>query len=169
MVQPFVGEIRMFGGTFAPVGWAMCDGQLLQVSANQTLFSLLGTSYGGDGRTTFALPDLRGRVPLHQGSGIGLTPRVIGARSGSERVAVGATQLPSHTHAMKASANAADEANPAGAVLAAASADIYVVDTATAMDGAAVVADGGGGSSHNNMAPYAVVNFIIALSGIFPS
>ena len=114
MSDPFVGEIRMFAGNFAPRSWALCDGQLLAVSQNDTLFSLFGTIYGGDGRTTFGLPDLRGRVPIHMGAGPGLTPRSIGSRSGSERATVSSNQLPAHTHSWAASADPAEDGSPAG-------------------------------------------------------
>ena len=117
MSEPFVGEIRMFAGNFAPRGWAFCDGQLLAVSQNDALFSLLGTIYGGDGRTTFGLPDLRGRVPIHAGSGPGLSPRRLGAKAGAENVTLTVNQLPSHSHRLSGSANLASESRPEGNVL----------------------------------------------------
>ncbi len=113
-MDPFIGEIIMFGGNFAPRSWAFCDGQLLAISQYNALFSLFGTIYGGDGRTTFGLPDLRGRIPVHQGSGPGLTPRQIGTRSGSEQVTLTPQDLPSHTHAWKASSAGATNRTPAG-------------------------------------------------------
>ncbi|MBD3756388.1 MAG: phage tail protein, partial [Gammaproteobacteria bacterium] len=112
MSEPFVGEIRMFAGNFAPRGWAFCDGQLLAVSQNDALFSLLGTIYGGDGRTTFGLPDMRGRIPVHQGSGPGLSPRRLGSKSGAETETLTVNQMPSHTHFFLADKNPADLISP---------------------------------------------------------
>lgn len=168
MSEPFIGEIRMFGGTFAPVGWALCDGQLLAISQNDALFSLLGTTYGGDGRTTFGLPDLRGRVPIHQGTGSGLTNRAMGATGGSETVTLSADQLPAHTHTMNASTNAADAADPAGAVLAEGGADIYVEDNANQALATSIGATGGS-QPHDNLMPFQCTNYIISLFGIYPS
>jgi microcystin-dependent protein len=168
MSEPFTGEIRLFGGNFAPVGWALCDGQLLAVSSYDALFSLLGTTYGGDGRTTFALPDLRGRVPIHQGTGSGLTDRKLGAQGGSETVALQANELPAHTHTMQASTSPANSADPTGSVLAEASADIYVAETpGQAM--ASSISDAGSSQPHDNVMPFGTANYIIALYGIYPS
>ena len=170
MSEPFVGEIRMFAGNFAPRGWSFCDGQLLAVSQNDALFSLLGTIYGGDGRTTFGLPDLRGRIPVHAGSGPGLSPRRLGAKSGAEKVTITVNELPSHTHPMQASSRSADRRSAQGNVLAQSGLDTYrttgnpVVNMAS--DGVTSV---GGSRDHNNLAPYLCVNFIIALVGIYPS
>ncbi len=171
MSDPFLGEIRLFAGTFAPRGWALCEGQLLEVSQFDALFSLLGTIYGGDGRTTFGLPDLRGRVPIHQGTGPGLSPRRIGARGGSETVTLTTANLPSHTHPPRASTSVGTESTPQGNVPAESpSMDLYVEgetpDTALA---SAAVANVGGSQSHFNLAPFLCVNYIIALSGIYPS
>ncbi len=171
MSEPFVGEIRMFAGTFAPVGWALCDGQLLAIANNEALFSLLGTIYGGDGRTTFGLPDLRGRIPIHAGSGPGLSPRSLGSKGGSETVTVTAGELPSHTHNVSASASSASSGNPAGNVSAnTAPTNVYSTSLATAqtMSGAAV-SNTGGSRSHTNLMPALCVNFIVALFGIYPS
>ncbi|HZD04287.1 MAG TPA: tail fiber protein, partial [Longimicrobiales bacterium] len=118
MSEPFVGEIRMFAGNFAPRGWAFCDGQLLAVSQNDALFSLLGTIYGGDGRTTFGLPDCRGRIPLHAGSGPGLTPRALGSKGGAGKVTLTVNQLPSHTHPLQGSTDNGLDPNPGGNLLA---------------------------------------------------
>ncbi len=112
MPDPFVGEIRMFAGTFAPRSWALLNGQLIQVSQNNALFSLLGTTYGGDGRTTFGIPDLRGRLPVHAGSGPGLTSRALGQKSGSEKVGVTANELPAHSHVLRGSSDVANAPNP---------------------------------------------------------
>ncbi len=173
MSEPFVGEIKMFGGNFAPRGFAKCDGQLLAISQNQALFSLLGTIYGGDGRTTFALPDLRGRLPIDDGSGPGLTPRSIGNKSGAERVSITASTMPIHEHAVMGTTNPGDSNNPAGKVPAVAPVAAYgdqPPDSANArFAGTAIANSTEGGQSHNNLMPYQVICFIIALSGIFPS
>ena len=169
MSEPFVGEIRMFAGNFAPRGWALCDGQLLAVSSNDALFSLFGTIYGGDGRTTFGLPDLRGRVPVHSGSGPGLSPRSIGQKSGSESVTLTSTQLPTHTHSLQGSTDPATTPDPSGNVFARTSGDVYGSDfSASDMNGAAV-SNRGGNQSHTNLMPFQVVNFIVALVGVYPS
>ena len=170
MSEPFVGEIRMFAGNFAPRGWAFCDGQLLAVSQNDALFSLLGTIYGGDGRTTFGLPDVRGRVPIHAGSGPGLSPRRLGAKGGAENVTLTVNQLPSHTHALQASANPATVPNPQGEVLGETLTDRVYRDDATEVNMASSsVTNIGGSRSHTNLMPFLCINFIIALFGIYPS
>lgn len=165
MSEPYVGEIRMFGGTFAPLDWAFCDGSLLPISENEALFSLIGTTYGGDGQSTFALPDLRGRVPLHQGSGF-----TLGQGGGVENVTLTPQQLPAHGHPLNAtSAAAVTSAGPSG-MLATSSTPLYGNGgTGTAMAADAISVSVGGGGPHNNMAPFLAVNFIIALFGIFPS
>lgn len=173
MSEPFVGEIRMFAGNFAPRGWALCDGQLLAVSQNDALFSLLGTIYGGDGRTTFGLPDLRGRVPIHAGSGAGpgLSLRRLGAKAGEENVTVTVNQLTSHSHTMKGSTDSADETRPAGNVPGSDLAtDFYFEEPPSAESMAsATIAPVGGNQPHTNLQPFLCVNFIIALFGIYPS
>ena len=170
MSEPFVGEIRMFAGNFAPRGWAFCDGQLLAVSQNDALFSLLGTIYGGDGRTTFGLPDMRGRIPIHAGSGPGLSPRRLGAKAGSEKETITVNQLPSHSHPMKASGDTALDIPPQGKVLAESTvASMYVNEAATADLNASSITDVGGSRSHTNFMPFLCVHFIIALFGIYPS
>ena len=159
-MDPLLGMIVLFAGNFAPRGWAFCNGQLLSIAQNTALFSILGTTYGGDGRTTFALPDLRGRVPLHAGAstGPGLSHRELGERGGSESVALTGAQLPPHQHTLQA----APEANgdPAGGILAAATDE---------KRGQTVTGVAGGGQPHDNMQPYLGLNYIIALQGIFPS
>src|SRR5262245_47062830 len=169
MPDQFVGEVRIFAGTFAPTGWAFCDGQLLSISQNTALFSLLGTAFGGDGVSTFALPDLQGRAPIHAGQGPGLTPRTRGEKSGSEAHQLTVAQMPSHPHTMGASGANGTTATPAGGVPArdpagppqyAASADVDL--------GATAINSAGGGGAHNNMQPFLSVNYIIALSGAFP-
>jgi len=169
MSEPFVGEIKMFAGSFAPRGWAFCDGQLLGIAQNDALFSLLGTIYGGDGRTTFGIPDLRGRLPIHMGSGPGLSPRQIGAKSGSESVTVVTTQLPSHTHPLQASSSAATTPDPSGKAFARSSGDAYGSDFSASNMSPAAVGSSGGSQAHSNMQPWLAVNFIVALFGVYPS
>jgi microcystin-dependent protein len=166
MAQPYVGEIRMFAGNFAPAGWAFCAGQLVPIFENETLFQLIGTTYGGDGESTFALPDLRGRIPVHQGQGY-----TIGETGGSEEVTLTLNQIPLHTHTLFASAGPAEPtAGPNGSLLAASPANTpySVVPPHVAMNAAAVTVQGGS-QPHDNVAPYLCVNFIISLFGIFPS
>lgn len=170
MSEPFVGEIRMFAGNFAPRGWAFCNGQLLAVSQNDSLFSLFGTIYGGDGRTTFGLPDLRGRVAIHAGQGSGLSPRKLGAKSGVEKVTLTTNQLPSHTHTVKGTNTAANSTDPAGRVPASSTTiDLYVNVAPTVDFNASAVPFVGGSGTHSNLMPYLCINFIVALVGIYPS
>lgn len=171
MSEPFIGEIKMFAGNFAPRGWAMCDGQLLAVSQNDALFSLLGTIYGGDGRTTFALPDMRGRIPVHAGTGPGLTPRRLGEKSGSESHMLVPDQIPDHTHNIKVLNKPGDSGNPENRIWAASSGTPMAYarenpDTALAAD---AISNTGGNQAHNNMMPHLCIYFIIALFGIYPS
>ena len=170
MSQPFVGEIRMFGGNFPPVGWAFCDGQLLSIAQNDVLFALIGTTYGGDGQSTFALPDLRGRIPVHTGQGAawGFT---IGQSGGIEAVTLTVPQTPLHTHPLNASTAAASPtAVPAGSKVAATSATmIYSSSPSGASMSPSAVSIAGGNQPHENMAPFLSVSFIISLFGIFPS
>ena len=171
MSEPFVGEIRMFAGNFAPRGWAYCDGQLMAIANNDALFSLLGTIYGGDGRTTFGLPDLRGRIPIHAGSGPGLSVRKLGAKGGSEKVTLTTGELPPHSHNVPASASSATSGNPSGNVSAnTAPTNVYSTGLATAQtESGAAVSNTGGSLSHSNLMPALCVHFIIALFGIYPS
>jgi microcystin-dependent protein len=152
---------------FAPQGWAECNGQLLPISQNTSLFALIGTTYGGDGRTTFALPDLRGRVPMHQGQGPGLSPRALGEFSGVETVTLNTSQIPSHTHALTGVAARQDTNRVEGAALSNGG-SYSTQNPATAMDPAAIAATGGG-EPHTNVQPFLCVDFIIALQGVFPS
>ena len=172
MSDPFVGEIRMFAGNFAPRGWAFCDGQLLSVSQNDALFSLLGTIYGGDGRTTYGLPDMRGRIPIHAGDGPGLFPRRLGSKGGVEKVTLTVNQIPSHTHTLRASENPGSESRPGANVLAESPNDIYIENppdaSITAMVGSSI-SSVGGSRSHTNLMPYLCIHFIISLFGIYPS
>jgi len=163
--EPFIGEIRAFGFNFAPRGWAMCNGQLLAIAQNTALFSLLGTMYGGNGQTTFALPDLRGRTPTHNGQGPGLTSRTMGELSGEENHTLVQTEMPQHTHAQPASNAQQDTNRPANAVPARGGVYTGATDGAV-MDPTTV---SGGSQPHNNMPPYLVVNYCIALEGIYPS
>jgi microcystin-dependent protein len=164
MAQPYVGEIRMFAGNFAPVGWMFCEGQLLPISENETLFQLIGTTYGGDGESTFALPDLRGRIPIHQGNGF-----ILAETGGAEEVTLTVQQIPAHSHALLASNQAATERNPNGLVLAQALSQIYINDTPATNLAATAVAPVGGNQPHTNFQPYLCIDFIISLFGIFPS
>ncbi|WP_189401480.1 phage tail protein [Arenicella chitinivorans] len=170
MSQPFVGEIRMFAGNFAPRGWAFCDGHLLAISQNDALFSLLGTIYGGDGRTTFGLPDMRGRLPIHAGTGPGLSPRRLGAKLGSEIETLTVNQIPPHTHPMRASTTTGTDNSPQGKMTAESpSLDIYVEDSQTVNLASSAITSVGGSRSHSNLMPFLCINFIIALFGIYPS
>lgn len=174
--DPILGEIRMFAGTFAPRGWAFCDGQLLSISQNTALFSLLGTTYGGDGRTTFALPDLRGRVPIHAGNGPGLSPRQLGQKGGVENVTLNINQIPSHNHAativLPADSTVGTSDKPQGMYPARNAAAIpqYGDSLNAALAGGSVtISNSGGNQAHENMQPFTTVHYIIALQGIFPS
>ena len=172
MSDPFVGEIRMFAGNFAPRGWAFCDGQLLAVSQNDALFSLLGTIYGGDGRTTFALPDMRGRIPLHQGTGPGLSNRRLGTKGGVEHVTLTVSELPAHTHSQIAEAETGNQPSPADNMLGEANAPHYYNNPSTletAAMSSSAMSNAGGTNSHTNLMPYLCVNFIVSLFGIYPS
>ena len=167
MATPYIGEIRMFAGSFAPAGWAFCDGRLVAISENETLFNLIGTIYGGDGQQTFALPDLRGRAPVHQGATLG-----IGQLGGTEQVTLTTSQIPVHTHAAFGSTALATTPDPTGKVPASSTGATifpYGLDApATTLDPTSISA-AGGSQPHDNMQPYLCVSFIIALFGVFPS
>jgi microcystin-dependent protein len=163
MAQPFVGEIRMFASNFAPQGWAICDGQLLAIAQNQVLFQLIGTTYGGDGQTTFALPDLRGRVPVHQGGGF-----VLGQAGGEATTTLTPNHLPSHNHELAASSTGGSD-DPAGHYWAASNAKPYASEPPDTTMHPQTLAAAGGNQAHDNMPPYLGINFIISLFGIFPS
>lgn len=170
MSDPYIGEIRMFPGNFAPTGWLFCDGSLVSISDYDTLFNLIGTTYGGDGQQTFALPDLRGRVPVHMGQGPGLSNLPIGLTGGVETATLAVSQIPSHTHALTGSTSAATSTGPTNAVWGAWSDGQY----ATApTDGTRLAVDAltpvGGSQPHENMPPFLAVNFIISMFGIYPS
>jgi len=167
MAQPYVGEIRMFAGNFAPAGWMFCEGQLLPISEYETLFNLIGTTYGGDGQSTFALPDLRGRLPIHFGNGFTLAET-----GGVEEVTLTVSQIPAHAHALLGTANFADKASPQNNAPAAASVvnvDAYGTDVPTTTVSPASIGSTGGSQPHTNFQPYLCVDFIISLFGIFPS
>lgn len=167
---PYIGQIMAFGGNYAPQGWALCDGRLLPISENDALFSLIGTTYGGDGQTTFALPDLRGRAALHQGQGPGLSSYSLGQSGGAEAVTLTVGQLPSHSHPVQGNSGPGTSPNPSGAVWAGSPANVYTAGAAAnaAMSATAVSASGGG-QPHDNMLPFQTLNFCIALVGIYPS
>lgn len=167
MAQPYIGEIRMFAGNFAPIGWMFCEGQLLPISEYETLFNLIGTTYGGDGQSTFALPDLRGRLPIHQGNGF-----ILAETGGAEEITLTVSQIPAHTHPFLGNDAPGTGSNPAGATFARnASTDGYSTDSSggTINFPPQVVSSIGGSKSHTNFQPYLCVDFIISLFGIFPS
>lgn len=168
MSEPFIAEIRIFAGNFAPRGWAFCNGQLLPVSQNTALFSLIGTTYGGDGRTTTALPNMEGRAPMHPGRGPGLTSRRLGQRGGVEQVTLTEAQMPNHRHTVFAEENDGRVLSPNGAFFATGEQMYHTSGTNGAMaDG--ILPDTGGSQAHNNLQPYLTMNFIIALVGLYPS
>jgi microcystin-dependent protein len=167
--QPFVGEIRIFAGNFAPNGWAFCHGQLLAISENEVLFQLIGTTYGGDGQSTFGLPDLRGRVPIHQGQGPGLNNRQLSQAGGAENVTLLASQLPMHGHTQLVSAAPALSRSPQGNLPAIAQGDLYSTGAPSIAMAASAITQTGGNQPHENMQPYLGLNFIISLFGIFPT
>ena len=165
MAQPYVGEIRMFAGNFAPAGWMFCEGQLLPISENETLFNLIGTTYGGNGEDTFGLPDLRGRLPLHQGNGF-----ILAETGGAEEITLTTQQIASHSHPLLASGSIANDANAANNVASQASTfDPYQTNPGSTPMAAQAIAPVGGSQPHTNFQPYLCVNFIISLFGIFPS
>ena len=165
MAQPYVGEIRIFAGNFAPLGWMFCEGQLLPISENETLFQLIGTTYGGDGESTFGLPDLRGRIPIHQGGGYTLAEA-----AGVEEVTLTTNQIPAHTHTLVGATGNGSQASPVGAILASSTLIAqYAAETAGSVLAPNAIAPVGGSQPHNNLQPYLCVHFIISLFGIFPS
>jgi microcystin-dependent protein len=165
MAQPYVGEIRMFAGNFAPAGWMLCEGQLLPISENETLFQLVGTTFGGDGESTFALPDMRGRIPIHQGDGF-----ILAETGGVEEITLTVSQTPVHSHPLLGSTAAAGSNSPANSVLGQSdSVTLYRVANPTVALSPQAVGTVGGSQPHTNFQPYLCVNFIISLFGIFPS
>jgi microcystin-dependent protein len=168
MADPFVAEIRIFPFNFAPKGWASCNGQIMPLSQNTALFSLLGTTYGGDGRSNFALPDLQGNVPMHWGQGPGLSLRDLGESSGTESVTLLQSEMPAHIHQLKNSPDDAESNVPTNSSLARASTAIYNAGTANTNMSPNALAMTGGSLPHNNMMPYLTLKFCIALQGVFP-
>lgn len=166
MAQPYVGEIRMFAGNFAPAGWMFCEGQLLPISENETLFQLIGTTYGGDGESTFALPDLRGRIPIHQGNGF-----ILAETGGAEEITLTVSQIPAHSHALLAAGGAGGSQVSPGGTVPAASFNVtsYLNDATTGAMNAGAITAVGGSQPHTNFQPYLCVSFIVSLFGIFPS
>ncbi len=168
MSEPFLAEVRIVGFNFAPRGWAFCDGQILPINQNQSLYSLLGTTYGGDGRTSFALPDLRGRTPIHVGQSDGGSDHRLGQKSGEETHTLAANEMPNHDHVIKATNNNGSTPNPGGNVLGAFN-NAYGDVANRVQLAAGTMANVGGGQAHDNMQPYLALNFCIALQGLFPS
>jgi microcystin-dependent protein len=164
MAQPYVGEIRMFAGNFPPVGWMFCSGQLLPISENETLFNLIGTTYGGDGQSTFALPDLQGRLPIHFGNGF-----ILAETGGAEEITLTVNQIPAHGHPLLATAAGASSTSPVNNVLAKPSKNMYRPGPGSNPMNPQTVGPTGGSQPHNNFQPYLCVDFIISLFGIFPS
>ncbi|MFL6335782.1 MAG: phage tail protein [Pyrinomonadaceae bacterium] len=168
MPEPYIGEIRMFAGNFAPAGWAFCNGALIPISENDTLFTLIGTTYGGDGQETFALPNLQSRVPMHQGTNGGQT-FTIGEMAGVETVTLGVQQIPVHTHLLLCSTSLASTQTPGGNVAAQAAAAAYTSASSPILMNSQSVTPVGGSQPHENMQPYLCINFIISLFGVFPN
>jgi microcystin-dependent protein len=169
MAQPYIGEIRLFAGTFNPVGWLFCNGQLLPISENEALFQLIGTTYGGDGENNFALPNLQSRFPIHFGTGASGIAHPLAEMGGTETVTLTVQQIPQHTHQLTASGEAGSTSNPDGAMTPTGPAVIYRPAPAVAPMNAASITPQGGSQPHTNMQPYLCINYIISLFGIFPS
>lgn len=168
MGTPYIGEIRMFAGNFAPAGWAFCDGSIIPISENDTLFNLIGTTYGGDGQNTFALPDLRSRVPVHMGTGGG-SSYVIGQNGGEEQVTLTVSQIPAHNHTPLCNSGLGSASDPTNGVWAQTTAAPYNTTAPSIAMGANAIGPTGGSQPHDNMVPFLVINFIISLFGIFPT
>ena len=179
-MDPFLGEIRMVGFNFAPTGWALCNGQLLAISSNTALFSLLGTTFGGNGTTTFALPNMQSRAPIHQGQGTGLSLYTMGENAGTENVTLIASQMPIHNHLMAVNSSNSNQNNPTNNILAVTNNNVtdprnptpyptYSNAASTGTLAATAISTSGGSTPHPNLQPFLVVNFIIALQGVFPS
>ncbi len=166
MAQPYVGEIRIFAGNFAPAGWMFCEGQILPISENETLFQLIGTTYGGDGESTFALPDLRGRIPIHQGNSF-----ILAETGGAEEITLTVQQIPAHSHPLLASTQNGGQTNPGNNVVAASPGNVfpYIADPPGLNMAPGAIGPVGGSQPHTNFQPYLCVDFIISLFGIFPS
>jgi microcystin-dependent protein len=170
MGQPYIGEIRMFAGNFAPVGWEFCNGQIIPISENEALFTLIGTTYGGDGEETFALPDLQSRIPLHMGTGPDGITRSLAEMSGTEQETLTTQTIPVHTHPFVASQNTAQNSNPTGQVVGqSAAVFMYIEDAASSPLSPQAISPVGGSQPHENVQPFLCINYIISLFGIFPS
>jgi microcystin-dependent protein len=170
MSEPFIAEVKIFAGNFAPRNWAFCDGQLLQISQNTALFSLIGTTYGGDGRTTTALPNLKGRAPMHPGNGPGLTTRRLGERGGTETITLSVEQMANHTHDLRATVSRGSSSQPQGNAFNRSVGDTaYHTPTNLTGMSPAMAPNTGGSQAHNNVQPFLTLNFIIALAGLYPS
>lgn len=169
MSEPFLAEVRIVGFNFAPRGWAFCDGQILPINQNQSLYSLLGTTYGGDGRTSFALPDIRGRVPIHVGRSEGGTDHREGQKSGEETHTLSGAEMPQHSHGTNGTTNTASEATPTTSLLPGGNSGQPYATSGTLTMGSNTIVNVGGGQAHNNMQPYLAMNYCIALRGLFPS
>lgn len=171
MGQPYVGEIRMFAGSFPPVGWALCQGQLMSISENETLFNLIGTIYGGDGQSTFGIPDLQGKTPVHQGTLNGGSTYQIGEKAGVESVTLTVNQIPAHNHPMVASNNPGTQVNANGLIICSSPSIKYFIEDIPpdANLNAGVVSGVGGSQPHENMQPYLCISYIISLFGVFPT
>ncbi|MCT7326124.1 phage tail protein [Ralstonia mojiangensis] len=176
MAQPYIGEIRLFAGNYAPVGWLLCQGQIISIAENETLFALLGTTYGGDGQSTFGLPDMQGKLPVGQGQGLGLSNRIVGQQIGSETVTLTTNQIPTHTHTVNATSADASTITPGPSVLLATVPNpqgFYDAGTANpptkAQMASQTIGEMGGGQPHSNHMPTASINYIIATAGIYPS
>jgi microcystin-dependent protein len=164
MSDQFVGEVRVFGGNYAPQGWVLCDGGLLPISQYSTLYAVIGTAYGGDGQTTFGVPDLRGRIPVHQGPGYQM-----GQTGGVEQVTLITAQLPQHDHVMQASTGTGSSASPTGNLWAQIPAKLYTTQAPNAVMDTSAIAQTGLGQAHENMPPFLSINFIIAVEGLYPA
>lgn len=164
MAQPYVGEIRMFAGNFAPAGWMFCEGQLLPISENETLFQLIGTTYGGDGQSTFGLPDLRGRIPIHQGSGFNLAET-----GGAEEITLTVQQVPAHNHPLRGQKDAGRLTSPEATLWASSALRQFTASSPNTVMAAQMLSSTGGSQPHTNFMPYLCIDFIISLFGIFPS
>ena len=165
MAQPYIGEIRIFAGNFAPAGWMFCEGQLLPISENDTLFNLIGTTYGGDGQETFGLPDLRGRLPIHQGNGF-----ILAETGGAEEVTLTVQQIPAHSHALLGNTGNGSQASPGNNVLASSVVmSLYAGETPGVQMAPNAIGPVGGSQPHTNFQPYLCVNFIISMFGLYPS
>jgi microcystin-dependent protein len=168
MGQPFIGEIRMVGFNFAPQGWAFCNGQLMAIAENDVLFTLIGTTYGGDGQETFGLPNLQSRLPVHAGTGSGLSNKILGEMGGTESVTLTTQQIPTHNHPAQAKVESGNQASPGNGVWASSGQSVYGTGAGALAMKATLISGSGGSQPHDNLMPYLTISFIIALYGVFP-